>query len=789
MDEYVTETNTKSAQTIITTPKSLKNGSEFFETHDLNLSQLPLNIDILSYLKENSPYHTKIEHLFQAAAKKIIFIWEETRIPICENKYIKEKIGKLLTVYKKIKRNAKHGPTNENVLGEIFNVTHCKCMNFLSCECAFKDKINKLQYNFLINQTSIGEKLQIDEYCFCEVEDTPILDESFSNLSMSSMPPLSSTSTSLTPLSPSLIQALLTEEEDASNTAATTAMSNTKDENHDDDDDPDYQPKEHAIPNQAIKLPNSIKELNTDGILLETMRFDSSFASTAAIMNRTFESIGAITNNQKGLVITPSFLKYRFKKLGNKISDTWMAESKQRALQCFFFDGVSMYNKMSVQKNNKQFVDKSVLYDNIAIVEQPGNHYLGFISTFDSDAESIYKKLLEFFKKHERDLSSLIAIGSDGAATNVGVDAGVIRKFEKGLQSPIHRIICLLHLLELILKAVICAYFGEMIGPYKNTGAFKVAIETCHTFRIQTFERIELKNMPSINGSFSGKLLNSDQKFLYEMGKAVNDGIVDKNLAVRKPGELSAPRWTIAAIRMLRLYVSTDRPSHRLKLVVMFIQHVYIPMLFSIKLNPYWTYGCIHIYNMLVNSQSLDRKTFNVVKERIQFNSFFAHSENVLMSLICDHEKDVRRAAYQIILSTRNENDPDNQNSHNLRVFKKPNIAIEYGVKYKHYWEIIDWNKEVIHEPPFTRNLKRNQLIRNMESDDIIQVPLILSHSQYTEFYVQTVKRAVTKYVGHETQDERIKSKIIGRRLNTNLHSRNEKKSEYQLLGKLNDHM
>lgn len=182
-----------------------------------------------------------------------------------------------------------------------------------------------------------------------------------------------------------------------------------------------------------------------------------------------------------------------------------------------------------------------MLYDNIAVVQQPNNHFLGFFSTPNSDAETIFRKLIEFFEVNGIDLSNLFAIGSDGAATNVGADNGVIRQFEENLGRPLHRIFCLLHLLEIILKAVICFYYGENIVKFKNIGQINEAINNCHTFPITKFEKVELANMPLID-SFDSSLLNTDQKYLYDIGKAVSNGTVNETLALLKPGDIGGPR-------------------------------------------------------------------------------------------------------------------------------------------------------------------------------------------------------------------------------------------------------
>lgn len=223
--------------------------------------------------------------------------------------------------------------------------------------------------------------------------------------------------------------------------------------------------------------------------------------------------------------------------------------------------------------------------------------------------------------------------------------------------------------------------------------------------------------------------------------------------------------------------------------VVKFIQNVYIPMLFRIKCYPEWIYGSDHIYNMLMFTQCLSKETFTVVKDRIQFNSYFAHTENVLLCMICDENEDVRRTAYKIIISTGREH---NQRPAHVRVYKKPTIIIEFmstksNEIYTHYSDLINWKDEIVHEPPFTQRLTIAELKQHMEdsiSGHIIDIPPIPAHSQYTEYYVQVVKNTVTKYMGHEAQDGRIKGKLVARNLNSTFNYKSHTKSGYQLLDK-----
>lgn len=66
-----------------------------------------------------------------------------------------------------------------------------------------------------------------------------------------------------------------------------------------------------------------------------------------------------------------------------------------------------------------------------------------------------------------------------------------------------------------------------------------------------------------------------------------------------------------------------------------------------------------------------------------------------------------------------------------------------------------------------------------LSDDDIIHIPPLPVHSQATEFHVQVVKNVVTKYVGYETQEEHIKTKILARGLNTKF-KKHYRKSDHE---------
>lgn len=132
--------------------------------------------------------------------------------------------------------------------------------------------------------------------------------------------------------------------------------------------------------------------------------------------------------------------------------------------------------------------------------------------------------------------------------------------------------------------------------------------------------------MPDMSGSFK---LTSDQKDLYEFSKAVDSGIFTERLANLKIGGLNEARWITTALRILRLYVSTTKPSKNLEEVVRFIQIVYVPCLFWIKRYPSWVQGPRHFFKMLSFARELRSDIFIAIRDKLINNSYFAHSENV----------------------------------------------------------------------------------------------------------------------------------------------------------------
>lgn len=496
---------------IDTLPKILNKKDELFDKTDINEHFLPRNIDVLSYiyfLKIESIYHKKFSEHYTTATHKIMYIWQRADIPTVTHAAIKKKLINIMDKYAAVKRKVhKNNCMEEQLffLNQIFNITKCKCLpkintktdaSGFNCECPYKDSLNRHQYEFLKDQIYERE-INIEMWLNEEASITADL----SNLSMSPQTAVAPNSPILS-VSPSPPAISVNSAEISSNANNMTPQKEVAETEcidkscNDNDHDEDYCPEtKNNIP-RSIALPESIRDLNFDPICVESVRFNSSYREVAAIVNRTLEMVGLITPQEKGLVVTPSLLQKKIRKVGSNIAEKCANENINKKLRCFFFDGLTAKNLTKINKQGKMVIERSKQYENIVLVEQPNDRYLGFVSTTESDGQNIFNEIKKFLLLHKFDLTELVAIGSDGAATNVGLYNGVIRKFEEFLKQAVHRIICLLHLLELILKAMINYYYGTTKAPGKYSGNISQQLENCEEMDILPFSPIPLENMP-----------------------------------------------------------------------------------------------------------------------------------------------------------------------------------------------------------------------------------------------------------------------------------------------------
>ncbi|GLV46148.1 hypothetical protein CBL_02864 [Carabus blaptoides fortunei] len=406
-------------------------------------------------------------------------------------------------------------------------------------------------------------------------------------------------------------------------------------------------------------------------------------------------------------------------------------KSKETSSVARFSDKKVLLNLMT----NNKYYRKTVTEEHIVLVSEPGSKYFGPLTVPSGTAENIEQSLFSFCKKI--DSLDLVAVGCNGTAVNTGIHNGVIRRLEVHLNRPL-----------------------QTIGPSAFSGDIEKKLQICEQLPVVNFQKID-NELSKIDFN----ILSNDQKYRYEISFAVSFGEVSLSLAYRQPGKMAHSRWLTTANRILRLYVATSNPSENLVHLAEYIQKVYVPTWFDIKVQSLCKYGPLHLFNIIKRSRYLSHDLRTIVNKTIQTNGCFAHSKNLLLAMLGDTRLHIRKLALRHILKCRS------QKSATLRKFKLPKI----NFNATDYIELIEWHTTNITEPPITKKFS-DHLLKTIvgsvpEEIEILKCPC---HSQAVERDVKLVTEASTLVCGAEARDGFIRARISSRTVMPNFNTKSE---------------
>lgn len=323
---------------------------------------------------------------------------------------------------------------------------------------------------------------------------------------------------------------------------------------------------------------------------------------------------------------------------------------------------------------------------------------------------------------------------------------GIIPRLEKEIGHSLHWFVCQLHANELPLRHLFKHLDGDTTGPSAFAGVIGKSLMHCEKLPIGLFQPINTNDLPAKIPD-----LSSDQAYLLEICHAVSTGIYKPDLVYRSPGKMAHSRWVTTANRILRLYISIEKPSKNLKTLATYIVRVYGPMWFLIKKNCKVTKGANNWCKIITLSRYLPKKLKAIIDAVIQRNAYFAHTENLLIAMLADKRPEIRKLAVCRILEARSRN-----NSQNVRVFKIPKL----NFKAKDYIDLIDWRNTPIYEPPMVKNMSKGVLIQFHCNH--LDYPC---HTQSVERCVKMVTEAAGSVAGPISRDGQIRAKIASRQV------------------------
>lgn len=319
-------------------------------------------------------------------------------------------------------------------------------------------------------------------------------------------------------------------------------------------------------------------------------------------------------------------------------------------------------------------------------------------------------------------------------------------------------LVCILHTNELPLRHLI----NKLDGPTLSNNLFSGPIGKL--LPSTTELPINEEFTPITIGSPLIKLseevlddLSTDQYYGYRLVTAIREGVLPKSLALLEIGPVNHSRWLTTANRVLRLYVSLHdlqgKEDHNLRLLTEFIVGVYYPCWFMAKVKHKWVEGPRHVLFQLECLKSQNEAVKNIVLPTIKRSAWFAHSENVMQTLLCSSDVEERKVGIEKIVTIRAKKSGDNS----VRSRKLPSINSDAT----NLLDLIDW-KDML-EPSLTCNLT-SDAIKDFEAQPM-EVPDWPCHGQGIERAVKMVTEASSKYCSLEKREGAIRTQEYSRRL------------------------
>lgn len=251
------------------------------------------------------------------------------------------------------------------------------------------------------------------------------------------------------------------------------------------------------------------------------------------------------------------------------------------------------------------------------------------------------------------------------------------------------------------------------------------------------------------------------------ISKAVRQGEIDADLAALTVGTTGHSRWLTTANLFCDWWCRRHQLSRkllaRLRVIVDFIVNVYYPCWFTIKINNSWVDGPKNILFELLCLRAQSKTVQQTVETTVRTSAWFAHSESVLMSMLCSDNQEERNFAVSKVLAIRGEA-VLGDSSLRFRVLPNLNLAAENLV------DLIDWEDAL--EPLVTCRMTKEELEQLRVQP--LEVEYFPCHTQAIERAVKEVTAACSAVCGPERRDGFIRGRALHRELMPRLNSKQD---------------
>ena len=255
---------------------------------------------------------------------------------------------------------------------------------------------------------------------------------------------------------------------------------------------------------------------------------------------------------------------------------------------------------------------------------------------------------------------------------------------------------------------------------------------------------------------------STDQFYACRIYWAIINREIKDDLLYLEVGPIVYSRWLTLGCRTLRYYVSLDKPSLTLKILVHFCLTVYFPTWLDNKLDHQITHGSKHLFNLIQRINGLsDEEIRKVVLDVVQRNEYFAHPESLLIAMLRDGDEQIRSMTVTKVIALRKVlvqsfaaegSFSSERGSSFLRLFHPPTINAKADV----YYQLADIETCSQQTRPIAH-------LTNGSIEDRQMKPLLLyyfCHNQTVELHVKLVAEASAQVARFERRNGIIRQKI-----------------------------
>ena len=149
------------------------------------------------------------------------------------------------------------------------------------------------------------------------------------------------------------------------------------------------------------------------------------------------------------------------------------------------------------------------------------------------------------------------------------------------------------------------------------------------------------------------KDLSSDQHYSYRIAKAIRSGQMDNDLATLTVGQTGHSRWLTTANLFCDWWCRDPGLKGellaRLKEIVTFLTQVYIPCWFQVKNHNKWVDCSNNVLFELSCLRTQSKVVQLVVMPTVRSSAWYAHSDAILVTMLCSEEEERRFAPLKIL--------------------------------------------------------------------------------------------------------------------------------------------